>query len=311
MSVHNAIRFTPANRKCWTQPAVSINFVVSTVCNKPSSQTIVAPKSAVFRRFFVLAVKLALVLCFLPANTPAEALCQSKNADAHVRIKHIIDGDTVVLVNGERLRLIGIDTPEIGYKGKSSQAGAISARNFLRELLDEREVYSLSYGAERQDRHGRTLGHLFLGDGRNLQALLLAGGYATPLNMPPNIVFSDCYQQQANKAMQDRLGIWKLGQYQAMPASTLTGKERGYHVVYGRITRMHDSPSSSWLNMDQHLAIHINHHDLKYLPDLKPAHLLGRKIQARGMLYRRNKQLRLRIRHHNDLQILPRSTRLE
>ncbi len=301
MSVHNVTRFIRASRKCWIQRVGSTNSVVSTVCSEPLIQFIIFPESAARRRFFAFTSCLILIFAFLPVYALDKPQCQNRKVDARVRVDHVIDGDTVVLADGEKLRLIGVDTPEIGYEGKPSQAGAVKARTFVQGLLKGRETVSLSYGAEKQDRYGRTLAHLFLQDGRNLQALLLAGGYATPLNMPPNVDFSDCYQRQANRAMAARLGIWRLSRYQAMPANTLTGKERGYHVIYGKISHTGNSSSSLWLNMDQHLSIRIMRDDLPYFPGLVAEDLPGRYLQVRGRLYRRHGQLILRVRHNNDL----------
>lgn len=303
MSVHNVIRFIRANKKCWILPVVLTNSAASTVCNKQSQLTTDFPESAVDRRFFVFVTSLILVFSFQYVDAAINSLCLGNKLDPHVRLSHVIDGDTVVLAGGERLRLIGIDTPEIGYDGKLSQPGAIEARNFLKDLLNSRELYLLKRGIEQRDRYGRSLGHLFLTDGTNLQALILAQGYATPLNVPPNLEFSDCYQQQTNKAIEAGLGLWKLKQYQPGPVNRLTGAERGYRILYGRVSSIGNSNSSVWLNMNRFLTIKIQRSDLLYFPALEFDQLAGRDIQVRGMLYRSNKQLRMRLRHHSDLHI--------
>ena len=61
--------------------------------------------------------------------TEAEALTQSY-------VRHVIDGDTLILYNGDRVRLIGIDTPEIGFQGTPSEEGAEEARFFVNALLN-------------------------------------------------------------------------------------------------------------------------------------------------------------------------------
>ncbi len=120
MYVHNAIRFIQASKKCWIRLVASINFDVSTVCNKPSFRAIVFSKSAVSRRFFIVTAGFfTLSLFILTRHAHASSPCQDRNMDARVRIEYVIDGDTVALTSGEKLRLIGVDTPEIGYKGKA------------------------------------------------------------------------------------------------------------------------------------------------------------------------------------------------
>lgn len=304
MYVHNAIRFIQASKKCWIRLVESINFDASTVCNKPSFRAIEFSKGAAGRRFFIFTAGLTLCLFFLTPLVHAGALCQDMNMDARVRIEYVIDGDTVVLTSGEKLRLIGIDTPEMGYRGKAPQPGAVEARKFIKDLVQRKRLYPLKYGIERHDRHGRRLGHLFLEDGINIQAMLLAQRYATPLNIPPNLYFSDCYDQQAALAMNAKIGIWKLEQYQSTAANRLTAKDSGYRIIHGRVTRVGNSASSLWLNLDRQLAIRIRHDDLKHFPGIEPGALKGRRIEVRGMLYTRHKQLRLRLRQHLDLKIL-------
>ncbi|MBI2969765.1 MAG: thermonuclease family protein, partial [Gammaproteobacteria bacterium] len=101
----------------------------------------------------------------------------------------MIDGDTVALAGGERVRLIGIDAPEVGRDGAASQAGAEDATAALVNLVQEEGggFVGLVHGRERRDTHGRLLAHLFLRDGTNVQARLLAEGFAVPLIIPPNL----------------------------------------------------------------------------------------------------------------------------
>jgi micrococcal nuclease len=276
MFVHNAIHFTLANRKCSIPPDASTNFVVSTVCDTSFSRVISnSIKNASRRRFLVIATGFILALFNLPVYTNTNPLCPAKQVGTKVRIAHVIDGDTVVLASGDRLRLIGIDTPEISYKGNASQIRAIDARDFLKAITSSSYLYSLDYGVERQDRHGRMLGHLFRNDGTNLQAMLLAQGYATPLNIPPNINYADCYAQQTRQAQKARLGVWKLPRNQAISSSALSGKERGYRIVYGRVARISQGPYDISFYLSQRLVVRIALSDLQYFPNLNTEGLLG------------------------------------
>jgi len=110
---------------------------------------------------------------FQPAPSP-----QSNEAV----ITRVIDGDTVDLQDGRRVRLIGIDTPEMGYSPRAQSEGvndpfAEEAKAFLREQAEARPV-RLEFGPEAEDQYGRTLAYLFLEDGTNLNAELLRRGLA-------------------------------------------------------------------------------------------------------------------------------------
>jgi len=82
------------------------------------------------------------------------------------------------------------------------------------------------------------------------------------------------------------------------------GFSQSYRIIHGRVTRVGNSASSLWLYLGQQLAIRIRHVDLKYFPGIGSEALKGRRIEARGMLYSRNRQLSLHLRHHLDLKIL-------
>ena len=98
-------------------------------------------------------------------------------------VQHVIDGDTIVLSCGERVRFIGLDAPEIG------EPGADEATQFVRELVEGKTVWLEADGADR-DRWGRLRRYVWLQQPANpqdetqirqyqLNALLIAAGHAT------------------------------------------------------------------------------------------------------------------------------------
>jgi endonuclease YncB( thermonuclease family) len=244
MCVPNVTLSIRVNRKCWIQLAVLTSFVVSTACNSFPALSKSSFKGAPQGRFLVCTGQLLLLL-LLPLLANSKPLCSPLKDPAKVRLTHVIEGDTVVLENGEHLRLIGIDTPETGYKRKLSEPGALAAKDKLNTLVQPGQQYLLDRGIERQDRYDRSLGHLFLSNGENIQALLLAQGLATVLNIPPNIRYSKCYAQQSDRAITKGRGLWKLDQFQARAASRLTIKERGYRLIIGMVTNVRSNSSST------------------------------------------------------------------
>jgi micrococcal nuclease len=89
----------------------------------------------------------------------------------------VVDGDTLVLAGGEKVRLIGVDTPESVHPTKPVQRFAKKASAFTRELV-EGELIRLTYDWEPTDRYGRTLAYATLRDGRVLNEVLIRRGYA-------------------------------------------------------------------------------------------------------------------------------------
>ena len=97
-------------------------------------------------------------------------------------VAHVVDGDTVELQTGERVRYLLVDTPEI-TNGKNDCFGA-EARDFNRNLVEGKTI-TLRYDVECEDRYGRLLAYVEV-DGRDVNRLLVDRGYACVLHIPPN-----------------------------------------------------------------------------------------------------------------------------
>ena len=97
----------------------------------------------------------------------------SKPQFGEITIKNCYDGDTCTTLEGEKIRLACIDTPEIrGKRAKPNKA--IAARNFLNGMIKGKEVYIRRVT---EDKYGRTIGELSL-NGVNLQQMLVNKGHA-------------------------------------------------------------------------------------------------------------------------------------
>ena len=260
-------------------------------------------ENALSGRFFMPFVLLFHMLA-TPVAWAEGPSCVSTHFDEKVEIDYIIDGDTVILADQRHVRLIGIDTPEIFHDGRPAEAGAQRARDYLQTLLAETETVGLQYDTERQDRHGRTLAHLYLPDGRNVQALLLQQGLAMPLFIPPSVGRAECYAEASQGARAAQRGLWALARYQPLPVTSLSGREAGFHILRGTVGYVSESRSALWVNLENNIALRITRADLAYFDTRFIQQLKGKQIEARGWLYRRNGQQRMRIRYPFDLTII-------
>lgn len=284
-------------------PAVEwIDSAKNTVCLKRMLHTSIS-KSAPSGRFFMPLIML-LGLLLGPFARSESTACASTHFHEKANIKKVIDGDTVVLTDERHVRLVGIDTPEIYHDGRPAEAGAVKARQQLQTLMTGTRFIGLRRDAERQDRHGRTLAHLFLPDGTNVQAALLADGLAMPLFIPPSILYAECYAGVAASARSAGNGLWSLPEFQPLPVKSLGGDERGFHILRGKVRYLSDSRSAVWINLENNVALRITRPDLPYFPDDFFNRLPGQNVEARGWLYERNDQLRMRLRFPLDLSII-------
>ena len=172
------------------------------------------------------------------------------------------------------------------------------ARDELKRMLaasDNR--ISLRYGLEREDKYRRTLAHIYLPNGQNLQATLLEKGLATAYTTPPNASQSDCYRQAELKAQKHRIGIWSLAQYQVKQVTQLSRQDRGFRIIEGTVTSLHETDKATWLKLDQQLSIRINARDRHYFSSAHLQQMKNRKVQLRGWLHPNKKGFFLNLRH--------------
>lgn len=104
------------------------------------------------------------------------------------KVSLVIDGDTVVLSNGEHVRYIGINAPEIAHKDKPAEYYGEEAYRFNKELAENKWV-RLEYDIEKRDQYGRLLAYVFTLDGTFLNGELVKYGYAYVLSKPPNLKY--------------------------------------------------------------------------------------------------------------------------
>ncbi|MCG7874333.1 MAG: thermonuclease family protein [Candidatus Thiodiazotropha lotti] len=242
----------------------------------------------------------ALLFCMLPLGVQASG-CQPCNAGLQP-VDRVIDGDTLLMRSGDKLRLIGINTPELGHWGKPGEPGGQAAKALLQRLVRESGGrLALCPGVERQDRYGRQLVHLSSNNRQSIAAQLLRQGAGWAIAVPPNLLNNRCYFAAESQARREQLGIWKNT---PTSASGLKGDEAGFHHLRGRITRVGESRSAVWMNLEGGLALRVTRKDWKAFQIDDPHALVGRNVEARGWLYKRKGEQRLRIRHPSSLRLL-------
>ncbi|HTP56777.1 MAG TPA: thermonuclease family protein [Candidatus Paceibacterota bacterium] len=124
-----------------------------------------------------------------------------------VRVARVIDGDTIEIADGERVRYLGMDTPETVNPKKPVQCYGpeASARNHA--LLDGQSV-RLVRDVEDTDMYGRLLRYVYLPDGTFVNMVLVAEGYARVYTWPPNIAHTREFQAAQAQAKAAGLGLW-------------------------------------------------------------------------------------------------------
>jgi micrococcal nuclease len=126
------------------------------------------------------------------------------------KVQRVSDGDTfVATVQGrrERVRVIGVDTPESVAPNRPDEPYGEEASEFAKHYLDG-ETVRLAGDVEPRDRYGRMLAYVWLKDGTFWNALLVAEGYAQQLTIPPNVTYAGLFRRLVVEARQSNRGLW-------------------------------------------------------------------------------------------------------
>lgn len=106
----------------------------------------------------------------------------------------VSDGDTLRLGDGRKVRIIGINTPELASKTRSAEPYALMAKQAAEVFLEKSKQRYLLEGVEPKDPHSRVLAHVFNEEKDILAEYLLRHGLAMQIVIPPNTRFNECYR---------------------------------------------------------------------------------------------------------------------
>lgn len=245
----------------------------------------------------MLALFLFLCSALLLGKAHANSLCLANGSVEKAAIKRVVDGDTIHLVDGRKVRLVGINTPELDHKYGRHEPYAVQATAFLRERLGQ-FVY-LQPAKDGQDRYGRYLYYLFNKDRISLTSQLLSEGLGYRIAVPPNLEYQDCFNAAESVARNALKGLWQQP-LQWQPKA-------GFVISRVNITSVTQNRGGWWLETDQDLVINLPPGVGNYWPPQKVFYLEGKTIEVRGWQHQRKSRHSdyaswvLSIRHPNDL----------
>jgi micrococcal nuclease len=146
-----------------------------------------------------------LLVAIILAFRLVEEIGRDKTPGERFTVKRVIDGDTVELLGGDRLRLLGIDTPE------KDEPFYDRARQFL-ETLTLGKTARIEFGNRRRDRYGRLLGYLYI-DSLFVNKVILENGLGYLYLFDDNEPNSPEVQQllaAQRRALENKTGLWSL-----------------------------------------------------------------------------------------------------
>jgi micrococcal nuclease len=218
------------------------------------------------------------------------------------RYKHYVakvyDGDTIILKNGQRVRLLGINTPEIESHFRQAETGGQAAKQWLQEKLGSGQVF-LEFDAQQRDKYQRLLAHLFLENGEHLNKKIVEAGLATLSIIPPNLSYVEELQQAERHAQQQALGIWSM---QAITVDYLPEKVFGWQRFLATPTALRTTRNYVRLILNDHIDVRIAKEHLALFPDLNM--YLGKRLETRGWASKRKDHYSILVRHPSAIIVL-------
>ncbi len=144
-------------------------------------------------RIWLLVIILSLILPLSSCSSPPDI----------ARVTQVIDGDTIIIKGGYRVRYIGIDTPEIYPR---AEAYGIEAWQANRQLVEGKEI-RLERDVSETDRYGRLLRYVYV-DGILVNAELVRQGLAQAKAYPPDTKYQDYLEQMEAETREAGVGLW-------------------------------------------------------------------------------------------------------
>ncbi len=155
-------------------------------------------------RFSNLSVAAFAALAFISLYI---AGCAGQSAEERLYlVKRAVDGDTILLANDERVRYIGINTPETKHPYKAVERFGKEASEYNRDLVEGKWV-RLEYDVEKRDRYARLLAYVYV-NGTFVNAKLVEEGYAQVYTVPPNVKHQELFLRLQRGARENNRGLW-------------------------------------------------------------------------------------------------------
>lgn len=195
------------------------------------------------KKIILISILSLLLLTFFSQDVHTKVDPKKRSIYDDIKVSSVIDGDTFILDNKQKVILIGIDAPavpdekaqrELAKQGKNiieARKQGRLARNFLKKLINKQKV-KLEFDTQTKDKDGRLLAYvyklycskcqlnlkpeamdIYKFEGENvylfLNALIVQWGYALPASNPPNTKYDALFLKLYQEARENERGLWK------------------------------------------------------------------------------------------------------
>ena len=218
------------------------------------------------------------------------------------KVRKVYDGDTILLTDGRKIRLLGINTPEIEHSNQVAQAGGDAARKWLTQQLLGTKI-RLEFDQQKRDKYKRYLAHIFTQQDVHINRELVRLGFASTNVFPPNVKYVAELHTAEQAAEAKHLGIWGYPDYQTKLTGELSKKNKqGWQRIAGTVSGIKNTRKNSYLKLADNFDVRIKKEHLQYFSDLEL--LIGRKIEVRGWVNRYKNGFSMLVKHPSAIKIV-------
>ncbi len=259
----------------------------------------------------------ALFLFHVRSGMSAERMFLADFGETY-RIDRVIDGDTIILDNGETVRLIGVDAPETHHPEIPAQRFGEESTDFLRQMIQDRKCTLKFDPNETRDKYGRLLAYVFV-EGKLVNAEIIRRGYAyayTRFN----------YQRKSEflllerEAREKQYGLWDPSSVDTRTVHPINDQARTiswqdaakhygkYATVEGTIVKTYNSGKACFLNFHidykNHFTAVIFAPDFPRFPKNPEVFYKGKEVRISGYIKKYKGSPEMILNHPGQIVIL-------
>lgn len=231
------------------------------------------------------------LLCL--ALFPAAAMAKSPH---FFHVRHVTDSKTIVLADGSIIRLATLHTPDAMMDASRRALTALTAHHTVR----------VEKVKNAQDRHGRTVAHVYRDDGLWLQGEMVKHGMAMVMAIPHQTAQIRKLYRMEDTSRKAGKGLWSNPVI--LPAGPAAAKFRGtYALVEGTVKKVTAVRDATYINFGEDwktdFSLRIAKTDRKYFADVNAQSWEGKRIRVRGWLYVKNGPM-IDLTHPEQVELL-------
>ena len=253
----------------------------------------------------LLSVIVLLVITFVKSGF-ANTLCSlPAKPNFTAKVVRVYDGDTVRLASGDKVRILGVNTPEMGKENeKKDEPGAIIAKQKLQALLAKSNYkINIYFDSKKVDRYGRLLAYISTSSGIDVSRYMIENGYGVFVAIPPNTMMADCYYRSEKTIRKRNLNNWAIVTNWNISDDAISYFKGGFAILRSKIISYSQSKTKLVILLSNGYKVIVGNKMKKYFAELKG--MKGKTILIKNWVNQKNvKRKRVYLEDRRMLSLL-------